>query len=170
VSVVIGYALLGATWLIMRTDGELQDRAFRYAGRLAIVTVALIVAVSAATPFLEHEYWKRWFEMPGVLATAQVPLLVAVGTFALFRSLAKRRERLPFLLTLGLFLLCFAGLGISIFPDIVPGAVSIAQAAAPESSLVFVLAGASFLIPIILAYTAWAYWVFRGKTGHEGYH
>jgi cytochrome d ubiquinol oxidase subunit II len=170
VSVVIGYALLGATWLIMRTEGALQDRAFRYAWWLGIATIALIVAVSAMTPFLEHEYWKRWLEMPGVLATAQVPLLLAIGTFVLFHSLARRRERLPFLVTLGLFFLCFAGLGISMFPDIVPGAVSIAQAAAPESSLLFVLVGALFLIPLILAYTAWAYWVFRGKTGHDGYH
>lgn len=169
-SVVVGYALLGATWLIMRTERELQDRAFRYAKRLAIATIALIVAVSAMTPFLEHEYWKRWFAMPGVLATAQVPLLVAIGTYVLFHSLEKRRERMPFVVTLGLFFLCFAGLGISIFPDIVPGSISIAEAAAPESSLRFVLAGASFLIPIILGYTAWAYWVFRGKTSHEGYH
>ena len=169
-SVVVGYALLGATWLIMRTERELQDRAFRYAKRLAIATIALIVAVSAMTPFLEHEYWKRWFAMPGVLATAQVPLLVAIGTYVLFHSLEKRRERMPFVVTLGLFFLCFAGLGISIFPDIVPGSISIAEAAAPESSLRFVLTGASFLIPIILGYTAWAYWVFRGKTSHEGYH
>ena len=167
---MIGYALLGATWLIMRTEGSLQERAFRYANRLALGTVAAILVVSALTPFLEQEYWRRWFEMPGILATAPVPLLVAVGTFLLFRSLKLRRDRSPFLLTLGLFFLCFVGLGVSIFPDIVPGEVGIAEAAAPESSLIFVLVGAAFLIPLILAYTAWSYWVFRGKTGHEGYH
>lgn len=169
-SVVAAYAMLGATWLIMRTEGPLQDHAFRYARRLAPVTIGSIVVVSAATPFLEQEYWHRWFQMPGVIAAAQVPLLIAIGTVLLFRSLAQRRERAPFLLTLGLFLLCFVGLGISIFPDIVPGAITIAQAAAPESSLLFVLVGAVVLIPLILAYTAWSYWVFRGKTGHEGYH
>ena len=169
-SVVVGYGLLGATWLIMRTEGSLQERAFRYAKRLAIGTVAAVDAVSALTPFLEQEYWRRWFQMPGVLATAQVPLLVVIGTFLLFRSLARRHERAPFLLTLGLFLLSFIGLGVSIYPDIVPGAVKITEAAAPESSLIFVLVGAAVLIPLILAYTAWSYWVFRGKTGHEGYH
>jgi cytochrome bd ubiquinol oxidase subunit II len=169
-SVTLGYAMLGATWLIMRTEGPLQDRAFRYARGLGAATVVAIAVVSAATPFLQQEYWRRWFEMPGVLATAQVPLLVVIGTVLLFRSLAARRERIPFVLTLGLFLLCFIGLGISIFPDIVPGAITVAEAAAPESSLWFVLVGAVFLIPMILAYTAWSYWVFRGKTGHEGYH
>ncbi|WP_299656120.1 cytochrome d ubiquinol oxidase subunit II [uncultured Jannaschia sp.] len=169
-SVVAGYAMLGATWLIMRTEGPLQDRAYRYARRLSPATVASIAVVSAATPFLEQEYWRRWFEMPGVIAAALVPLLVGTGTVLLFRSLDDRHERAPFLLTLGLFFLCFVGLGISIFPDIVPGAVTIAEAAAPESSLKFVLVGAVFLIPMILAYTAWSYWVFRGKTDHEGYH
>lgn len=169
-SVVAAYGLLGATWLIMRTEGQLQDRAYRYATRLAVCTIAAILTVSALTPFLEQEYWRRWFQMPNVLATAQVPLLVGIGAVLLFRSLAKRSERAPFLLTLGLFLLCFVGLGISIYPDIVPGAVTIQAAAAPESSLIFVLVGAVFLIPLILTYTAWSYWVFRGKTGHEGYH
>lgn len=169
-SVVTGYALLGATWLVMRTEGSLQERAHRYSRRLAIGTVCAILLVSAITPFLEQQYWRRWFELPGVFATAQVPLLLAVGTFMLFRSLARGREIAPFLITQGLFLLCFVGLGVSIYPDIVPGAVTIAEAAAPESSLIFVLVGASVLIPIILAYTAWAYMVFKGKTGHEGYH
>ncbi|WP_207100247.1 cytochrome d ubiquinol oxidase subunit II [Paracoccus shandongensis] len=169
-SVVVAYAMLGATWLIMRTEGPLQDHAFRHARRLAPLTIGAIVVVSAATPFLEQEYWQRWFQMPGVIAAAQVPLLIAVGTVLLFRSLAQRHERAPFLLTLALFLLCFVGLGVSIFPDIVPGAITIAQAAAPESSLIFVLVGAAVLIPLILAYTAWSYWVFRGKAGHEGYH
>lgn len=169
-SVVFGYALLGATWLIMRTEGPLQDRAFRYARRLGFATIVSIAVVSAATPFLEQQYWRRWFEMPGVLATAQVPFLIAIGTVLLFRSLVNKHERAPFLLTLGLFFLCFVGLGVSIFPDIVPGAITIEEAAAPESSLKFVLVGAVFLIPLILAYTAWSYWVFRGKTGHEGYH
>lgn len=170
VSVATGYALLGATWLIMRTEDGLQERSFRYARLLAAGTVSAIVAVSALTPLLEQEYWRRWFELPGVLATAQVPLLVAIGTLLLFRSISRRYERAPFFLTIALFGLCFVGLGISIFPDIVPGAVTISAAAAPESSLQFILVGASFLIPMILAYTGWSYWVFRGKTGHAGYH
>ena len=105
-----------------------------------------------------------------MLFTAQVPLLVAIVAVAFAISLSRRYERLPFLLALALFALSMAGLGISIFPDIVPGAVSIHEAAAPESSLIFMLVGAGVLIPIIRAYTAYSYWIFRGKVGHEGYH
>ena len=169
-SLVIGYALLGATWLVMKTEGALQDQAFRYARLAGIGTMACIAAVSAATPFLEEAYYRRWFSWPTVLFTTQVPLLVVMVAAAFALSLRRRYQRLPFLLALALFALSMIGLGISIFPDIVPGAVSIHEAAAPESSLLFMLVGAGVLIPVILAYTAYAYWVFRGKVGHEGYH
>lgn len=170
VSMVAGYALLGSTWLIMRTEDAMQDLAFRFAKGLAVALIVCLAAVSAATPFLKLAYWHHWFTMPGVLATAQVPLLVAIGAVLLFRGLAIRQERMPFLITLGLFLLSFIGLGISIFPDIIPGAVTIVAASAPESSLKFLLVGVCIMVPIIIAYTGWAYWVFRGKVGHEGYH
>jgi cytochrome bd ubiquinol oxidase subunit II len=170
VSVVIGYALLGATWLIMKTEGSGQEHSFRLAGRLGVATILCIGAVSAATPFLSGEYYMRWFAWPQVLFTAQVPLLVAIAGVGFFFSLNRRFERLPFLIALILFALGLLGLGISMFPDVVPGAVTIWDAAAPEASLVFMLVGASVLIPIILIYTGYAYWVFRGKAGHEGYH
>jgi cytochrome d ubiquinol oxidase subunit II len=170
VSLVIGYALLGSTWLIMKTEGRLQEHAFRHARIAGIATIVCVAAVSLATPFLEEAYYERWFAWPHVLFTAQVPLLVAVASVAYFVSLHRRYENLPFLLSLGLFALSMFGLGVSIFPDVVPGAVSIHEAAAPESSLIFMLVGAGILIPIILAYTGYAYWVFRGKVGEEGYH
>jgi len=169
-SVVVGYALLGATWLVMKTEGALQEKAFRLAKMAGIGTVACIVAVSAATPFLEEAYYQRWFAWPHILFAAQVPLLVAIVAAALGISLARRYERLPFLFSLALFALSMIGLGISVFPDVVPGRITIHEAAAPEASLVFMLVGASILIPIILAYTAYAYWIFRGKVGHAGYH
>ncbi|WP_380782911.1 cytochrome d ubiquinol oxidase subunit II [Sphingomonas sp. R86520] len=170
ISVAAGYALLGSTWLIMRTEGRLQDRAYRFARALGLAFVACLALVSAATPFLKLAYWRHWFAMPGVLATAQVPLLAIIGTILLLRGLAGRRERSPFFITLALFLLSYVGLGISFFPDIIPGAVTIVEAAAPRSSLLFLLVGVCVMVPIIIAYTAWAYWVFRGKVGHEGYH
>lgn len=169
-SLVIGYALLGATWLVMKTEGPVQDHSFRLAGRLAIALIACIGVVSAATPFLNGAYYERWFAWPQVLFTAQVPLLVGLCSVTLLIGLRRRWEYWPFLLTLGLFALCLLGLGVSMFPHVVPNAVTIHEAAAPESSLLFMLVGASVLIPIILAYTAYSYWVFRGKTGHEGYH
>jgi cytochrome d ubiquinol oxidase subunit II len=170
VSLVVGYALLGSTWLIMKTEDLLQERAFRYARLAGPGTIVCLVAVSLVTPFLEGAYYRRWLAWPNVAFTAQVPLLVAIVAAGLFVSLRRRYERLPFLLSLSLFALSMLGLGISIFPDIVPGAVGIHEAAAPESSLIFMLVGAGLLIPIILAYTAYSYWVFRGKVGHEGYH
>jgi cytochrome d ubiquinol oxidase subunit II len=169
-SLVASYALLGACWLLWKTEGPIHDDARRWARPLAIATLVAIAAVSAATPFLEGEYWRRWFEWPGVLATAQVPLLVAITAFLLFRALAKGHERSPFFYTLALFGLCLAGLGISIFPEIVPGSVTIWEAAAPAKSQIFMLVGAAVLIPIILVYTAWSYWVFRGKVAEAGYH
>lgn len=170
VSVVIGYGLLGAAWLIMKSEGELQNHAFRLARLLGAATVACIVLVSAATPFLQGQYYQRWFAWPRILFTSQVPLLVVIASTWLFVSLRKRREYSPFLVALALFTLGLVGLGVSVFPEIVPGQVSIHEAAAPDSSLIFMLVGAVILIPIILAYTGYTYWVFRGKTGHEGYH
>ncbi|MCP3732887.1 cytochrome d ubiquinol oxidase subunit II [Sphingomonas sp. MG17] len=170
ISVVAGYALLGATWLIWKTDGRGQDHAYRLAGWFGLATLGAIAAVSAATPFLSHSYWQRWFDFPHVLATAQAPLLTAIIAFAFYRSLKKRREARPFFLALGLFLMGFAGLGVSIWPYVIPRSVTIMDAAAPAASQGFMLVGAGILVPIILAYTSWSYWVFRGKVGVEGYH
>ncbi|RVU15321.1 cytochrome d ubiquinol oxidase subunit II [Methylobacterium oryzihabitans] len=170
IGLVCAYALLGATWLVMRSEGALRDKARRLSFWLAGATLAAIAAVSAATPFLEGKYWERWFAMPGVLLTAQVPLLVAVAAWAFYRQLRGGADRAPFLIALGLFLLSFAGLGISIFPDVVPGRITIWQAAAPPASQIFMLVGASVLIPVILLYTAYSYWVFRGKVDAAGYH
>ncbi|WBX86103.1 cytochrome d ubiquinol oxidase subunit II [Sphingosinicella microcystinivorans] len=168
--VVAGYALLGATWLIVKVEGGALDHAYRLAGRAALATLALMVAVSLATPFLEHRYWQRWFEMPNMLFTSQVPLLVAIVSYFLFRTLKKRATWSPFLLSLGLFLLGTIGLGISMFPYVVPDSVTIWDAAAPERSQMFMLVGVVLVMPLILAYTGWAYWVFRGKVGSHGYH
>ncbi|WP_126172540.1 cytochrome d ubiquinol oxidase subunit II [Altericroceibacterium xinjiangense] len=168
--VVAGYAMLGACWLIWKTSGSGQDHAYRMAFWAAIATLVLLVAVSLYTPLLEEQYFRRWFEMPNVLFAAQVPLLTAVLAFALFRSLVKRRQGAPFLLALGIFLLGMAGLGVSMWPYVVPRALTIWDAAAPESSQIFMLIGVAITMPLILAYTAWAYWVFRGKVGDEGYH
>jgi cytochrome d ubiquinol oxidase subunit II len=167
---VVAYGLLGATWLIWRSEGGLQDHAWRLAGRLGPATLAVIVAVSLATPFLEGSYWRRWFAMPNLVFSALVPLLIAIASVLFVLALRRRRELAPFLITLFVFLLCFAGLGVSMFPYVVPHSVTIWDAAAPEKSQLFMLAGTAVLVPMILAYTGFSYWVFRGKVGHEGYH
>ncbi len=169
-SLVVGYALLGASWLIWKTDGPTQAHARRLARSLTIALFAVIASVSVATPFLEGRYYERWFGWPGVLAAAQMPVLVVLAALILWRSIDRAKDWLPFLMTLVLFGLSMIGLAISIWPDVIPGRVSIWAAAAPERSQVFMLIGAGTLVPIILAYTIWAYWVFRGKVDETGYH
>ena len=169
-SVVIAYALLGACWLIWKTEGALQEQMFRYARPLGIALIVAVGAVSLATPFLEGQYWQRWFSYPGIIATAPVPFLTAIAILIFLRALVKKQERTPFFSALAIFGLCLAGLGVSIWPDVVPGRISIWQAAAPDVSLSFMLVGAAIMFPIILGYTGWAYWVFRGKVGEGGYH
>lgn len=168
---IAGYALLGAGWLILKTGDDLQQRLFRIAWPLAVVLLAFIAAVSLWTPFLHDDIATRWFGWPNIAWLSPVPLLVAATAWWLYRGLAARRERVPFFATLALFTLCFAGIGISLFPWIVPHSITIWQAAAPASSLAFLLVGAIVLLPVILAYTGHNYWVFRGKvSGDEGYH
>ena len=170
VSVAVGYALLGSTWLILKTEGPLQRQVSQLAIWLGAATLAAIALVSLATPFLAGAYFDRWLRLPNLLWVAPVPVLVAVASLVFVRSLRAGRELAPFLATLAVFLLCFVGIGISIFPYVIPGAVTIWDAATDRSSQVFMLYGTALVMPMILGYTGWAYWVFRGKVGPGGYH
>ena len=171
IAVVVGYALLGAAWLVWRTEGDLQHRCRRHARHLGLATLALIVAVSIWTPFLEARFAQRWFGWPGIALTSPVPLLVAVLAGGFWYGLRQRHHATPFLCALGVFVLCFAGLGISVYPYMVPPGITIWDAAAPPESQAFLLVGAVVMLPVILAYTGYAYWIFRGKVRHgEGYH
>lgn len=170
-SLIAAYMLLGSTWLIMKTHGGAEQVGRRFAWPCALATLAAIGLVSLITPFLQPVYMQRWFAFPAIIYTAPVPLLVLVCTWLLFKGLREERPAQPFLAAVGIFIVTFVGLGISFYPMIVPPALTIAQAAAPHESLAFLSVGAFILIPIILAYTAYSYWVFRGKaaTG-AGYH
>ncbi|UWQ23022.1 cytochrome d ubiquinol oxidase subunit II [Jannaschia sp. W003] len=172
VAVMCGYMLLGATWLVMKTEGPLQERMRRRAWPLGLATLGFIGLVSLWTPFLQEGYYNRWFAGWGLAAAVAVGISVLAVAVLMFRSLTiHRHEYRPFVLSLLLFVLCFGGLGVSMFPYIVPTEVTIWEAAAPRNAQVFMLVGAGFLIPIILAYTAYAYWVFRGKIDPDaGYH
>jgi cytochrome d ubiquinol oxidase subunit II len=148
-----------------------QRRAYDIAFWAAPATLLLIGVVSLWTPFLGPIYAERWFAWPQILLVVPVPLAVLGMGFVLLKGLTARRERSPFFAALGLFVLCFIGLGISFFPYMVPHSVTIRDAAAPDNSLAFLLVGAAVLVPMILAYTAYAYWVFRGKVNASGgYH
>ena len=171
VALVVGYALLGSTWLILKTEGHVRDAAFGFARITALATLVLIFIVSLWTPFLSDVFMQRWFAWPQIAFVAPVPLLVAVAAYVLITGLRQRNERQPFFAALTLFVLCFFGLLISFFPYLVPTSVTIWAAAAPDASLEFLLAGAVVLIPLILSYTAYSYWVFRGKVDRAGgYH
>ena len=162
-AVVVGYALQGACWLIWRTEGALQARCRAYARTLGAAVLSLIVVVSLWTPMLNPAFAERWFGWPGILLTAPVPVLVAAVAWAFWRGLARGSEATPFLCVQAWFVLSYAGLGISLWPLIVPPSITIWDAAAPPESQAFLLVGAAVLVPMILAYTAYAYYVFRGK-------
>lgn len=171
IAVVVGYALLGATWLNLKTVGDIQHRARRASMITGVLLLVLIAAVSLWSPFINAVYFDRWFVWPTAVFSGLVPVLVAGCAFALWHGLTTDKHLQPFLAALGLFVLSFVGLGISFYPYIVPGSLTIEEAAAPDSSLLFLLVGAAVLIPMILAYTGYAYWVFRGKMDpDEGYH
>ena len=172
-ALVAGYALLGATWLVMKTTGPLQVRMRQVARPLTLVLLAVVLIISIWTPLAHRAIAARWFVFPNLLIFAPVPVLVVLTSISLYRSLGHTRqaEAGPFGLTLFLVFLAYSGLGISVWPNVIPPAVSIWDAAAPAQSQGFALVGALLIVPLILAYTAWSYYVFRGKVDSSvGYH
>ena len=170
-ALVFGYSLLGAGWLILKTDGALQEWA-RRAGRIALIGVAIaIVGVSVWTPLANAGIAQRWFSWPNIGFLAPVPVITGLLVIGEWYALARRYEFLPFLGAVGLFLMSFIGIAISLWPMIVPFHYTLWQAASSPSTQAFLLIGTLFLLPVILMYTAWSYWVFRGKArGDVGYH
>lgn len=170
-ALIVAYALLGCTWLIMKTEGRLQQQMHDMARPLVFVVLAVTGIVSLWTPFEHPAIAERWFSLPNLFWFMPVPVLVLLCTYALLRSVANNRNYSPFLLTLALIFLGYSGLGISLWPNVIPPSISIWDAAAPPQSQGFMLVGALFIIPFILMYTAWSYYVFRGKvTVDDGYH
>lgn len=171
IGLLAAFALLGSTWLIMKTEGNLQKRAYEIAHWLAWTLLGVIVVISIWTPLADDRIAHRWFTLPNLFWFAPVPLLVVASTYMLMRSVSHKAQVAPFWFTLTLVFLGYSGLGISLWPNIIPPAISIWDAASPPQSQGFTLVGALLIIPIILVYTGWAYYVFRGKVRHgEGYH
>ena len=169
--VVVGYALLGATWLAMKTEGEVAERARLQAKALLIGVLAFMGVVSIWTPLAFERIAARWFSTPNIYFLWPVPLLTALTALMAWRWLDERRDVLPFLAAIALFLLGYLGLVISSYPYLVPPALTIWQAAAAPASQLFMLIGTLILLPIILGYIVFVYWVFRGKVREgEGYH
>jgi cytochrome d ubiquinol oxidase subunit II len=168
---IAGYALLGACWLVFKTEGEMQEWARRKARQSAIGVAAFVAMVSVWTPILQPQVRERWFGGPHLLWLWPVPLITFALFVLLWRSLAKETHATPFLAAFGIFAMAYVGLGISIFPMVVPYTFDLWQAAATSKSQTFLAIGTMFLLPIVLGYTVYSYWVFRGKvqTG-SGYH
>jgi cytochrome d ubiquinol oxidase subunit II len=171
VALVFGYALLGAGWLVLKTEGALQTLARRL-GRIALLGVlAAITIVSLSTPAIDPAIAHRWFTWPNMAFLAPVPIITAIIAFVTWRALGGRGEAGPFLGAVGLFLMSYLGVAISLWPMIVPHHYTLWQAASSESTQAFLLIGTLFLLPVILLYTGWSYWVFRGKVRADiGYH
>ncbi len=167
VAMIFGYALIGSTWLIMKTHGKTQDWARRVAFYVLAFVAFFTALVSGWTPFLNEEIFVRWFSKPNIFYLALIPFLTILTFVFLIKSLLAKKEIQPFCLTIFLFILCYAGLAISLFPYIAPYQLSFTEAAAAPTSLSFLFVGVAIILPIILCYTAFSYYVFRGKSSHE---
>jgi len=169
--VVAGYGLLGATWLVMKTEGAIAVRARAQAKALLIAVLAFMAAVSIWTPLAYPEIAARWFSTPNIFYLWPVPLLTALIAFAAWRALQTGREGSPFAAAIGLFLLGYLGLVISRYPYIVPPSLTVWDTAAVPASQIFMLIGTLVFLPLALGYTALVYWLFRGKVKPgEQYH
>lgn len=169
--VIIAYALLGSCWLIWKTEGDLQKRMIELTKPLTWLLLAAIAVISIWTPLAHPHIAERWFVLPNILWFSPVPVLVGVTMLLLLRALKRGSDLAPFLYALCLIFLGYIGLAISLWPNVIPPNISIWDAAAPPQSQLFALVGTLIIIPIILAYTVWAYYVFRGKVrAEDGYH
>ncbi|WP_083003764.1 cytochrome d ubiquinol oxidase subunit II [Halomonas sp. GT] len=164
-----GYALLGATWLILKSEGHVQDWAYKITPILLALVLCVFLIISVWTPFVNPLVWERWF---GHLQLIWVfPALALLSAFLVYRSVKRRDEGIPFIATIGIYVFTYIGLIVSKWPVIVPPDYTLWDAASAPESQLFLLIGVLFVIPIILTYTAWTYWVFRGKVRvGEGYH
>jgi len=170
-ALVFGYALLGAGWLIIKTSGQLQQWARRQGRRCLIGVIAGVAIVSLWTPLADPQISARWFSWPNILLFAPVPLITAALAIYEWRLLRRGPDHAPYIVALALFLLAYLGIAISLWPMIVPHHFTLREAAASPSTQAFLLIGTLFLLPVILMYSAWSYWVFRGKVrGDIDYH
>ena len=169
--VVVGYALLGATWLIMKTEGTVARRARPQAKMLLLGVLVFMGIVSVWTPLAFERIAERWFSTPNIFYLWPVPILTALTALIGWRSLAQDGEVLPFFSAIGLFFLGYLGLAVSVFPYLVPPSLTIWQAASSPSTQTFMLVGTLGLLPIIFGYVVFVYWLFRGKVREgETYH
>ncbi|WP_028387632.1 cytochrome d ubiquinol oxidase subunit II [Legionella fairfieldensis] len=169
VALVCGYGLLGATWMIMKSEGSLQNKMRDFAKGLLTLVSFFLVFVSIWTPLHSTEIINRWYSFPNILLLSPLPIITAVMIFLTWRSLTEGHEYKPFIFSIVIFLCSYLGIAISVYPYLIPHQVTLWEAVAPDTTLIFILVGVGIMLPVLMAYTAYAYYVFRGKS-HEGYH
>ena len=166
-ALVFGYALLGATWLIMKTDGITQDWARKCAGYVLGYVGIFLGLVSISMPMMNADVKALWFSLPNFFYLLPIPLSSLVMLVMIWRGLHKGKEHLPFFMSFGVFLTGYLGLGISLWPWLVPFNVSFRQAAAAPESQSLLLVGTIVMLPLILGYVGYCYYLFRGKSSDE---
>lgn len=170
IAVVAGYALLGATWLIMKTEGELQKYMYHIAKIYLLAVGFFIALISLWTPFVDEFVLHRWFSLPNFFYLLPLPLLTLMAWCACLYALYRQWEKLPFILSVLLFLFAYIGLAVSVWPYLVPFDITFWQAASNPSALKFLLVGTCILLPVLIGYSIYAYYVFKGKVSeNEGY-
>jgi cytochrome d ubiquinol oxidase subunit II len=166
-ALVCGYAMLGATWLIMKTEDVTQAWARKSAGYLFGYVAFFMGMVSLVTPIMNEHIRELWFSHPNIFLLQPLPMLSVIFFFLLWRDIRLQNDNRPFFLSQGIFLTNYIGLGISTWPWLVPFEITFRRAAAAPESQSLMLVGTAFLLPIVLAYTGYCYYVFRGKSSHE---
>ena len=168
IGLCLGYALLGATWLVKKTEGDLRDAAYRQIVKLLIGVLAFVAIAFVFSLAMELRVMARWIERPGLIV---FPIVGILGCLLIFRGYRNRSDALPFVGAVTLFISAFATLAASFFPYIIPFSITLDEAAAPHSSLSFLFWGAGiFVFPLTLVYTVAVYWLFKGKAiEEEGY-
>ena len=170
-ALVAGYGLLGATWLVMKTEGAMADRARAHAKLLLFAVLGFMAVVSLWTPLAVPRIFERWFSLPNFYFLWPIPVVTALLVFMTWRWLGNGRDVPPFLATIGLFLLGYLGLVISSFPYLIPPSLTVWDTAAAPSSQIFMLVGTLLLLPMIIGYVVFIFWLFRGKVrAGESYH
>lgn len=169
IALTSGYGLLGATWMIMKSEGRLQRKMIHYSKGLLVLVSIFLFFVSIWTPLHSNEIFVRWYSYPNFIYLSSLPMLALIAVFLTWKNLSKKNEVKPFLYSIVIFLCSYVGIGVSVYPYLIPHQVTLWEAAAPDTTLKFILIGVVIMLPILLGYTAYAYYLFRGKT-NDNYH
>jgi cytochrome d ubiquinol oxidase subunit II len=168
-ALITGYALLGSTWLVIKAPSALEAWARRASARLLLIVLVLLAVISFWVTRLDNDIAARWFSLPNFYWLSQLPLATVLVGYCHWRATHSRARLWPFALTMVLFTLGYAGLAISLWPNIVPHEIPYWEAAGAPGSQTFLLVGVAITLPAVLFYTAYSYWVFRGKVRRAAY-